>query len=232
VRIRRAWFVPVGLAVLVATAGLLVVTHAGADTDRCTEFRAAARERAGLVTGSGRDVLVIGDSYSVGLGVTAAESWPTRLPGRVAVEGFSGSGFSRGASPCGDVSYGVRASRSLSEGPELVVVEGGLNDVNQPRRAIREGFATLMAELAGRQVLVVGPAPAPDRVDAVPAVDALLARLSEAHDVGYLSMLDAELDYLDDGLHLTAEGHREFGERVAAAVSGAAAGLTGSGTLR
>ncbi len=227
-RIRRAWFVPVGLTVLVATAGLLVVTHAGADTDRCTEFRAAARERAGLVTGSGRDVLVIGDSYSVGLGVTAAESWPTRLPGRVAVEGFSGSGFSRGASPCGDaVVRRPRGSTGLRRDPGLVVVEGGLNDVNQPRRAIREGFATLMAELAGRHVLVVGPAPAPDRVDAVPAVDALLARLSEAHGVGYLSMLDTELGYLDDGLHLTAEGHREFGERVAAAVSGAAAGLAG-----
>jgi acyl-CoA thioesterase-1 len=84
-----------------------------------------------------------------------------------------------------------------------------------------------MAELAGRHVLVVGPAPAPDRVDAVPAVDALLARLSEAHGVGYLSMLDIELGYLDDGLHLTADGHREFGERVAAAVSGAAAGPAG-----
>ena len=226
-RIRGAWFVAVGLTVAVATAGLLVVTRAGADTDRCTGFRVAARERAELVSGSGREVLVIGDSYSVGLGVTAKQSWPTRLPGRVHVDGFSGSGFSRAASRCGDVSYGARAARSLPDRPGLVVVEGGLNDFNQPRRAIRDGFAALMAELAGRDVLVVGPVPAPDRARAVPAVDAQLARLSKRYGVGYLSMLDADLPYLDDGLHLTAAGHREFGDVVAAAVAAGAARLTG-----
>ena len=84
-----------------------------------------------------------------------------------------------------------------------------------------------MAELDGRRVLVVGPAPAPDRARAVPRVDALLARLSERYGVGYLSMLDQDLPYLEDGLHLTPEGHREFGDRVAAALSGAAARLTG-----
>ena len=213
----------VGVVVAIATAGLFVVTHAGADTDRCADFRAAVRERAELVTGTGRDLLVIGDSYSVGLGVQPWLSWPTRLPGRVEVEGFSGSGFSRGASPCGDVSYAARATRSLPYGPGLVVVEGGLNDFDEPRSAIRDGFATLMDRLSGRQVLVVGPAPAPARAAAVPGVDALLARLSRQHGVGYLSMADAELSYLDDGLHLTPAGHREFGDRVAAAVSGGAA---------
>ncbi|WP_322937836.1 SGNH/GDSL hydrolase family protein [Nocardioides bizhenqiangii] len=226
-RIRGAWLVAVGLTVAVATTGLLVMTHAGADTDRCTEFRAAARERAELVTGTGDDVLVIGDSYSVGLGVRAAESWPTRLAGRVEVDGFSGSGFSRDASSCGYLSYAVRAARSLPDEPGLVVVEGGLNDVDQPRQAIREGFAALVSALRGRQVLVVGPAPAPDRAAAVPAVDRLLARLSEEHGVGYLSMLDTDLHYLPDGLHLTADGHREFGDRVAAALSAGAARLTG-----
>lgn len=208
----------VGLVVL-AIAGLLVVARAGADTDRCERFRDAARDRAALVTGSGREVLVIGDSYSVGLGVRASESWPTRLPGQVHVDGFSGSGFSEGASPCGDVSYAARAPAGLRNRPDVVVVEGGLNDVDQSRRAIRDGFARLMDELAGRRVLVVGPATAPERASAVPAVDALLAGLSDRHGVGYLSMLDADLTYLDDDLHLTPQGHREFGDRVAEALS-------------
>ena len=220
--IRGAWFVAVGLTVALATAGLLLTTRAGADTDRCTEARVAAGERADLVTGSGRDVLVIGDSYSVGLGVTARQSWPTRLPGRVRVDGFSGSGFSRDASPCGDLSFAARARRSLPADPGLVVVEGGLNDFDQPRGAIRDGFAALMRELSGRQVLVVGPVPAPGRARAVPAVDAQLARLAGKYGVGYLSMLDADLPYLDDGLHLTAAGHRAFGDRVAAALAAGA----------
>ena len=219
--------VAVGLTVAVVTAGLLVMARAGAGPDRCTEFRAAAKERAALVTGAGRDVLVIGDSYSVGLGVWAWQSWPTRLAGRVHVEGFSGSGFSREASPCGDQSYGARAAAGLRRSAGTVVVEGGLNDVDQPRRAVRDGFAALMTQLVGRRVLVVGPAPAPARATAAPGIDALLARLSEKYGVGYLSMLDADLSYLDDDLHLTAYGHREFGDRVAAALSGGAARLAG-----
>lgn len=207
------------LTVAVVATGLLVMTRAGADTDRCARFRDAARDRAALVTGVGEELLVIGDSYSVGLGVAAAESWPTQLPGRVRVDGFSGSGFSRDASPCGDVSYGARAARDLPDEPALVVVEGGLNDVDQPRSDLVDGFDRLLSELAGQRVLVVGPPPAPDRADAVPAVDALLARLARAHGVGYLTMLDADLPYLDDGLHLTPEGHRQFGDRVAEALA-------------
>jgi acyl-CoA thioesterase-1 len=209
----------IGLVAVVAVAGLFVTSRAGADPSRCAGFRSAAAERADLITGSGQDVLVIGDSYSVGLGVDAADSWPTRLPGRVRVEGFSGSGFSRDASECGAVSYADRAPRALAYDARIVVVEGGLNDADQPRAAIRRGFARLIAELGHRRMLVVGPAPAPERAAAVPAVDRELSRLSLRYGVGYLSMLDADLSYLDDGLHLTASGHDEFGDRVAAALS-------------
>ena len=208
----------VGLTVAVVSAGLLVMTRAGADTDRCTEFRAAARERAELVTGSGRDVLVIGDSYSVGLGVQPWLSWPTRLPGRVHVEGFSGSGFTRGASGCGaSVSYADRAPRV--GGYDVVVVEGGLNDVDQPAASLRRGFARLLARVGDRPVLVVGPARAPSRSAGAEVVDRRLARLASSYGVDYVSMLDEDLPYLDDNLHLTPAGHRQFGDRVAEALS-------------
>ncbi len=221
--IRGAWFVAVGLVAVVAAAGLFVTVRAGADLSRCAGFRSAAAARADLVTGSGRDVLVIGDSYSVGLGTSAAGSWPTRLPGRVRVDGFSGSGFTAGASECGAVSYADRAPRALTPRSRLVVVEGGLNDFDQGRGAIAAGFRRLMAELGHRRVLVVGPAPAPERAAAAPAIDRELARLSGQYGIGYLSMLDTDLPYLDDGLHLTASGHDEFGDRVAAALSTASA---------
>jgi acyl-CoA thioesterase-1 len=137
----------------------------------------------------------------------------------VRVEGFSGSGFSKGASECGAVSYADRAPRALAYDARIVVVEGGLNDVDQPRAAIWRGFARLIAELGHRHVLIVGPAPAPERAAAVPAVDRELSRLSLRYGVGYLSMLDADLPYLADGLHLTASGHDVFGDRVAVALS-------------
>ena len=74
-------------------------------------------------------------------------------------------------------------------------------------------------------MVVVGPADAPSRTRAVPRVDALLARLAQEYGVPYVRTSDLDLAYLDDRLHLTAAGHREFGdvvaERIAALDSGA-----------
>ncbi|WP_165820979.1 SGNH/GDSL hydrolase family protein [Nocardioides gansuensis] len=188
-----------------------------AEQSRCARHAADADRRAALVTGSGRRVVVIGDSWSVGLGLRdLSASWPTRLPGEVHVAGFSGSGFSRTASPCGDRSYAARARRVVADA-DLVVVEGGLNDHDRSTAAITVGFLRLMRALAGlgQEVVVVGPAPAPARRSAVPRVDHLLAALSGAHGVRYVSAADWELPYLPDRLHLTAEGHARFGELVA-----------------
>lgn len=187
-------------------------------TAECPGFRVEAQQRAALVTGSGAPVLVIGDSYSAGFKVRADQSWPTYLPGRVDVDAFSGSGFSVDASPCGDVSYATRAEHSVGPRTGLVVVEGGLNDTDQPDAAVEAGFRRLMRVLAGHSVLVVGPPPAPLRLAGAVHVDALLARLSRAAGVPYLSMIHLSLPYLSDRLHLTPEGHRAFGDRVAESV--------------
>lgn len=201
---------------LVAAVSTTVLARAGARTDRCGVISERAEQRAAVITGSGAEVLVIGDSYSVGAGVRARDSWPVRLPGRVRVAGFSGSGFTLGASGCGDVSFATRAARALHRSTELVVVEGGLNDYDQSIEDLDAGFARLMQVLEGRQVLVVGPPPAPERPRAdVEAVDAALARLAAAHGVTYLSMIAVELTYLDDDLHPDPAGHRVFGDRVA-----------------
>jgi acyl-CoA thioesterase-1 len=162
---------------------------------------------------------VIGDSYSVGLGLQRTQgSWPTQLPGRVHVFGFSGSGFSSHASDCPNVSYDVRAPRALRDPAELVVVEGGLNDYDQPVSSVRSGFRALIAELSGRQVVVVGPPSAPARADGARQVDRVLREESELAGVRFVSMLRHHFDYLDDELHLTPAGHRAFGDAVAAAL--------------
>lgn len=207
------------LAALVASVLLLVSGRAGAGGDGCRERAAAAEERRELVTGSGPETLVIGDSYSVGLGVKPAESWPTRLPGRVRVDGFSGSGFSYAASGCPGVDFATRARSAVRDDTGLVVVQGGLNDFDQPVAELESGFERLLKEVGDRRVLVVGPPSAPERADAVPELDAVLARLAEEHGADYLPMRDLELPYLSDRLHLTVEGHRMFGDVVAEAVA-------------
>lgn len=215
-RLRPRLLLTVLTVLLVAAVSTTILGRAGARTDRCGEIGERADERAAVVTGTGADVLVIGDSYSVGAGVRARDSWPVRLPGRVRVDGFSGSGFTVGASACGDVSFATRAALSLRRSTDLVVVEGGLNDYDQSLADLEAGFARLMRVLDGRQVLVVGPPPAPERPRAdVEAVDVALARLAAAHQVAYLSMIDLDLTYLDDDLHPDPAGHRVFGDRVA-----------------
>ena len=112
--------------------------------------------------GEGVSTLVIGDSWSVGLGLDdLSRSWPSQLPGEVRVAGFSGSGFSARASGCGRVSFADRAPTAVSSRPDLVVVEGGLNDYDQPASATERGFRDLMRALAGQHVVVVGPASRP-----------------------------------------------------------------------
>lgn len=206
------------VVVLLATVSAGWVTaRAGADESRCDRFAAESLARAAQVTGSGADVLVVGDSYSAGLGLDdAVDSWPSRLPGRVHVAGFSGSGFSRAASPCEGVAFAARAReavRDVRTGP--VVVEGGLNDWDQSPAAITAGFQRLVRVVGDRQLVVVGPALAPSRAGRVPAIDALLARLSDQYGATYVAMMGLDLPYLEDRLHLTADGHRQFGDHVA-----------------
>lgn len=210
------------VAALVLALSYAATTRAIAGGEsRCEQFRVDSVARAEQVTGSGERVVVIGDSWSAGLGLDQpARSWPSRLEGRVHVAGFSGSGFSALASPCGRVSFADRAA-TVVEGAALVVVEGGLNDCDRSDSEIRAGFARLVRVLRAAgvpRVVVVGPASAPSRAATTPHVDALLADLSEHYGVGYVSTVDLDLDYLGDRLHLTEAGHRAFGDQVAALI--------------
>jgi acyl-CoA thioesterase-1 len=204
---------------LVAT-GILATRARGAGASRCDRFAAASEKRATMVTGSGARVVVIGDSWSAGLGLDRpVQSWPSRLPGRVHVAAFSGSGFSEHASPCGRVSFADRAPAALAHGADLVVVEGGLNDYDRSRAEIKAGFARVVRLAAAYHTVVVGPAMAPARAKRVPRVDRMLARFAEKYGVEYVSMVDLDLPYLPDRLHLQPAGHRTFGDAVAARIA-------------
>jgi acyl-CoA thioesterase I len=198
--------------------GVLAARAAGAS--KCDRFEAASVKRGDLVTGSGERVVVIGDSWSAGLGLDhPVQSWPSRLPGRIHVAGFSGSGFSEHASPCGPVSFADRAPAALKGGADLVIVEGGLNDYDRGRPQIKAGFARVMRAAAPYRTVVVGPALAPARAAKVPRVDRLLRHLSAKYGVPYVSTVDLDLPYLQDRLHMTPAGHTEFGDAVAARIA-------------
>jgi acyl-CoA thioesterase I len=190
--------------------------------ERCRDIRAASEERRADLDAQDGDprIAVIGDSWSQGTDLAdPAVSWPSRLDGLVVVDGFGGSGFSVEASPCRDVAFALRVGRALATDPDLVVVQGGLNDFDVSAGAVREGAERTLRLLEGHRVVVVGPAAAPRRAAGAARVDALLAEVTAAAEVPYIRTAEWELDYLADRLHLTPGGHEVFGDAVAAAIS-------------
>ncbi|CAA9361263.1 MAG: hypothetical protein AVDCRST_MAG36-2660 [uncultured Nocardioidaceae bacterium] len=230
-RAGRRW-VAAGTAGLVASAALGVgasLSHAGASiAERCQAIAAASEVRHAAVIGDGPRVAVIGDSYSQGAHLTdPTGSWPSWLPGQVVVDGFAGSGFTAAASPCSDEAFGLRVARALAADPALVVVQGGLNDYDVPDEELRSGVRDVLHQLAGRRAVLVGPPQAPRRAAQAARVDAVLAAEAERAGVPYVRTSEWQLTFLPDRLHLTPDGHRAFGEAVAAQIAGLTAGLDG-----
>lgn len=188
----------------------------------CQRLEIGRRKRLLYATGSGRRVLVIGDSWSSGAKLPPGDpAWPSFLHGRVSVDGVPGSGFSEAALGCAGLAYGDRVASALAElKPDLVVVQGGLNDADVPDAEIRQGFYRLALALGDRKVVVLGPATAPARRDEVARVDHLLGDLSRSAGYRYVSLLDLSLHYLPDGLHLHPAGHRVVGEYAAEHIAG------------
>src|SRR3954471_20334958 len=98
------------LAVVAGSVTVMTVTASSGTQptvgQRCHAIDVASETRRSDVSGTGRTVAVIGDSYSLGLGLADPRaSWPSRLQGRVVVDGFSGSGFSDAASACRGEGY-------------------------------------------------------------------------------------------------------------------------------
>lgn len=222
--IRRSLTAAAGAVVLVLVATLAVACGSGSTHGRATRlattcgiYRRLSEDRARMVTGTGQRVVVIGDSWSVGRHLPhPARSWPVELPGEVHVAGFSGSGFSeKDMSKCGRVSFADRAPAALTDGANLVVVEGGINDVARSKSSIRRGFRRLMVTLAPYDVVVIGPATTPRYGNRSVRIDRLLHRLCDRVGVPYVSTLDIKLPYMPDGLHPTADGHLTFGRIVA-----------------
>ena len=212
-------------AAAIALAATAFVAVEGEDAqatwaERCRAVEAQSQVRQSQVTGTGARVAVIGDSWSQGYRLDEpVGSWPAQLPGQVWVDGFAGSGFSLTASPCAGVSYAARTAPALATDPDLVVVQGGLNDFDMPAAQVRAGALEVLDALAGRAVVVVGPAAAPRRAAGAAEVDRMLSEVAEEVGVPYVRTYDWELDYLADRLHLTTAGHVDFGRRVAAVIT-------------
>ena len=183
-------------------------------------------------------VLVFGDSWTYG----AAASEPTlgyaylladALNGETVVDGIRGSGYLK---PGFDgPSFGDRiAALDPTLDPDLVVVQGSINDRLQGAEGYREAVTAAWDQLAAlypdTAIIVLGPAPHQLPVDVGTArIDRDLAALAGARGWWYISPLQdewiTEQNYLDvidvdpGRRHPSDTGHRYLADQVAAALA-------------
>ena len=203
-------------------------------------------ERAPLSLPEHPTVLVFGDSWTYG---SAADS-PTLgyaylladlLDGDTIVDGVRGSGYLKPG--IDGPAYGERiaaldaapdVSLDAALAPDLVIVQGSINDRAQGeegyREAVNAAWDALAATYADAAIVVLGPAPHILPVEPGTArIDRDLSSLAAARGWWYISPVAeqwiTEENYLDvidvdpGNRHPSTDGHRYLAEKVAAALA-------------
>lgn len=164
-------------------------------------------------------VVVVGDSYSV---APRASNWASLLGERmhwtVYAYGVGGTGFANGG-PCGGQIFETRVQHAVERQPTLVILEGGLNDVNYSSSDVRKGLEDSLALMRGViHVAVIGPVSAPAR-SGTQRIDGVLRSATELAGRQYISAQQWRLRFGPDQLHLDAKGYSQFSELVSHVVS-------------
>lgn len=172
---------------------------------------------------------VIGDSWTGASGTDAPRSsWPhlvVRSTGMsLEVLGKGGTGYST------DDPYGDRVPQLVSLAPDVVVVQGSINDKGPPgptQAAATATLGALKAALPTARIFAVGPAMTPgmnvnpsDVTDSRGAVRAASASTGVTFvDPLEPAWLPLDGDLWSDPYHLNQAGHQLFADHVAAAIA-------------
>ncbi|MFC4243331.1 SGNH/GDSL hydrolase family protein [Gryllotalpicola reticulitermitis] len=182
-----------------------------------------------LMTGSAPVLAVLGDSYTAGtqlpeLSDDYAVLTARALGMRANVVGWPGSGYVN-PSACGGHPFSRQLAQALSPVPRILVIEGGTNDYTYSDARLRSAAASLVAtvkrEAPTTRIVLLGPAITPRRPAAdMRRVDATLASVAKAEDVGYVSALSwlAPADLAGDHLHPNEAGHQVYAKSLSAAL--------------
>lgn len=237
---RRRGFAAVALvAAAVAAVCLLAAIHPW--TDAAAPVTATAEESASGATAprplalpDQPRVLIFGDSWTYG----SAASLPTlgyayvlgeRLDWQSTVDGVRGSGYLKPGLDGG--TYGERIA-ALDPGldPDLIIVEGSINDRRLPAEGYREAVSAAWDALAARypaaSVVIMGPAPQVLPVEEATArIDADLAALAAERGWWYVSPIAEDwittenyaevIDTTIGRYHPSTAGHAYLATRLA-----------------
>lgn len=230
---RAPWFARLALVLILGAAPVAVVLYGGRSivtsvqthqvlSQRCTNAPAYAADHGIVITAKAgeRSLAIIGDSYVTGEGLTDRTKGWAYLVGqdtdwKVSINGFGGSGFVN-AGLCGGQTYADRVDKVLALKPEVLIIEGGLNDVNSSTAEVKAGASFLLGRVSKvPTVIVVGPSNPPTGKD-YSVVNQVLSEATQANGRQYVSARNWPLDFLPDGLHMTEAGHETFAAHVKA----------------
>jgi lysophospholipase L1-like esterase len=222
---RRA--IVIGSAVVVGV-GLIAGAHklhaSYVTHQACASIRADGRSAGTVdVIGSGpRRITVIGDSYAAGDTLAdRSDAWvddfAAETDATVTVLAEGGTGFTNPGF-CGDNAFGSRVDRIAATKPDLVIIEGGLNDTGASADDERTAVRSVLRGLGAFDVVMVGPVAVP-AVTGEARVDAWLEKAAGSAKVRYVSALRWDIDLGADDKHPSARGHTEFARRLAAAIA-------------
>jgi lysophospholipase L1-like esterase len=220
-RLRRIVLAAALASVLVAGVATAVsLTRAQAGHPGCADIR-AYQERYGEIETLGhgeRSIAVLGDSYSAGDTLSdRGQRWTDvlvtlRPDVTVTLAAVGGTGY---ANPglCGRDSFRDRIDDVLARADDILIIQGGINDALVDPADVERSVPEVLDAARADQVVVVGPIDAP-AISGEDRVDALLEREAAERGMTYISTLDWDLPFGPDRLHLTADGHRAYAERV------------------
>lgn len=179
------------------------------------------RPREQAAQGDGKLLAVLGDSYTQGdTAAVAMSAFPyvagnaLRMP--VLAEGSGASGYVA-EGPCGNAAFGHRLSKVLGAKPDVLVIEGGLNDQARPgqREAIGSLFSTVKRASHARVIVMAPQTPPGADAGKVSETTALVREAAEANGFEFFDY-KWQLEFLPDRMHPTQEGHTKIGQDLAA----------------
>lgn len=135
----------------------------------------------------------------------------------VYADGIGGTGFIS-PGPCGGQSFASRLDRAIQRHPSVLIVEGGLNDVDTDPAMLSRAVRELLQRAAQvPRVIVVGPTAAPARPKSA-VVDGLLRSTTQEADRVYVSTQRWRLPFRDDGVHPSVAGYYDYADMLSAVV--------------
>lgn len=183
-------------------------------------------------------VLIFGDSWTYGSAATVPTLGYAYLAGEVAgwntvVDGVRGSGYLKPGWDGPDFLTRILALDPALD-PNLIIVQGSINDRREPaagyRAAVDAAWDALAAQFPRAQIVILGPAPQVLPVQKATArIDGDLAAAAAERGWWYLSPIAEDwitvenyLGVIDTGAgrdHPSTAGHRYLAERLIEAVS-------------